>query len=240
MLIKILNKLSYPFIYLRDFLIESSLNNLSEKELFTSIYKSGYWKPLIGGSLSGSGSSEEATVNIKKELPHFLSNRNIKSILDIPCGDFNWMAEIDLSSVKYIGAEIVEELVLNNQNNFSKENRSFIVCDLLKDDLPSIDLIFVRDCFVHLTDVQIQTALSNIINSDAKYFASSTYPNIHENIKSKKKDRWRALNLTSPPFSLPEPLEELDDGWPQIELHANKKIGIWLMEDLKKQPKYQL
>lgn len=233
MFIRIINKLLSPFILIRDFYIEKSLDDLSEEQRFTAIYKSRYWKPFIGGSLSGAGSSEEATVNIRNELPIFLDDNKIKSILDLPCGDFFWMSKVNLNGIRYIGADIVQDIVIKNQNNFSREDRSFIVCDLLKDNLPKVDLVFVRDCLVHLEDKQIQSALSNIIRSGASYLATTTYPDINENIKPINKDRWRAINLTCPPFSLPEPLILLDDSWIKNPLDVSKKIGIWRVRDLK-------
>lgn len=229
---KILNKLFFPIIFFRDLIVERFLDGLSEKKRFKLIYKSGYWKPFFGESYSGAGSSEEATINIRSELPIFFEKHKIKSILDIPCGDFYWMSKVNLNGLRYIGAEIVEDLVLKNQNDFSSENLSFIVCDLIKDHLPKADVVFVRDCLVHLEDNQIQSALSNIIDSGSKFLATTTYPDTNENIQPVNKDRWRSLNLTCPPFSLPKPLILLDDSWQKNPLDNNKKIGIWRIKDL--------
>ena len=105
MIIRIVNKLLLPFVLLRDFLVELSIKNLSEKKRFELIYKSGYWKGFIGESLSGAGSSFDATENIRRELPILLSEFNIRSMLDLPCGDFYWMSQIDLQDIKYIGGD---------------------------------------------------------------------------------------------------------------------------------------
>ncbi len=82
---RILNKLLLPFVLLRDLLVELSIKNLSEKKRFELIYRSGYWKPFFGGSLSGSGSNLNSTENIRRELPIFLSEFSIHSMLDLPC-----------------------------------------------------------------------------------------------------------------------------------------------------------
>lgn len=37
-----------------------------------------------------------------------LKKYSIKSILDIPCGDFSWMKKIELDGIEYIGADIVK------------------------------------------------------------------------------------------------------------------------------------
>jgi hypothetical protein len=38
-------------------------------------------------------------------------------LLDIPCGDFNWMKLLNLG-VDYIGADIVGELIAENRRRF--------------------------------------------------------------------------------------------------------------------------
>jgi hypothetical protein len=42
-------------------------------------------------------------------------------MLDAPCGDFNWMKEVDLSAVHYTGGDIVEPLV--NSNHLLSDNK---------------------------------------------------------------------------------------------------------------------
>ena len=39
-------------------------------------------------------------------------------MLDIPCGDFYWMKEVDLKDIEYIGADIVDELIKKNNDKF--------------------------------------------------------------------------------------------------------------------------
>ena len=149
---KILNKFLLPFVLLRDIVVEFSIKNRSEKKRFEIIYKSGYWKPFFGGSLSGSGSNFDATENIRRELPILLSEFNILSILDLPCGDLYWMSKIDLQNIKYIGGDIVPDIIKENQKNFDKKSKKFIELNVIEDQLPIVDLVFVRDCLVHLEE----------------------------------------------------------------------------------------
>lgn len=231
MLNKVINKILFPIVFIRDFLVEAFLAKLSEKQKFKLIYKSGYWKPLFGGSLSGAGSSLESTKNIRYELPFFLKNYNIKSILDIPCGDFFWMSKVDLDVIQYIGADIVKELVNKNNNKFNSNQYSFFECDIVNGSLIKVDLIFVRDCLVHLEEAQIISAIKNVASSGSKFFASTTYPEVTLNTPPLNKDRWRQINLTEKPYNLPKPICLLDDSWEKNENDRNKKIGIWLIED---------
>jgi hypothetical protein len=41
----------------------------------------------------------------------------VSSILDIPCGDFNWTQSVNFGSCRYFGADIVEDLVSRTMNS---------------------------------------------------------------------------------------------------------------------------
>jgi len=143
----------------------------SLKEAFTQIYESNHWQ--AEESVSGTGSDNIQTKEIIKELPKLIKKYRIQSMIDVPCGDFNWMSKVNLSEINYLGADIVEELIAINTKNYSKGNISFVTLDLTKDKLPQADLIFVRDCFVHLSYENIYRALTNICNSESKYLLTT-------------------------------------------------------------------
>lgn len=229
----IVNKLnSSLFFVLRDKFVEWRLSCLDEKEKFRLIYKTRYWKEGGEGSKSGAGSDMRATDNIRKSLPEFLKKFNIRSMLDIPCGDFYWMSTLNLHNVDYIGADIVPEMIRDNNERYARKNLKFKVMDLVDDSLPDCDLIFSRDCLVHLLDEQVQSVIDNVRQSNAKFFATTMYADIDKNKLSKESDRWRPLNLTLEPFYLPEPFEILDDSWPENPVDVCKKIAVWRIQDL--------
>ena len=154
-------------------------------------------------------------------------------MLDIPCGDFFWLSKINLTHVEYFGADIVEKMVFENTKLHGSPNRKFIQLDLLHDPLPRCDLVLIRDCFVHLTNEQILTALNNIYCSGSKYMGITHYDDCVSNIKSHETDRWRPLNLTKNPFNLPDPFVKLDDSSIQNPIDRQKKLGFWQIKDLK-------
>ena len=93
------------------------------KELFTRYYRNNTWEG--SESVSGPGSDYEQTKYLVPELQIMLDIFNIKSIVDAPCGDFNWMRNVDLSKVNYVGGDIVDQLVLVNTKKYGKDNISF-------------------------------------------------------------------------------------------------------------------
>tara|TARA_R110000850_G_scaffold10555_4_gene37520 strand:+ start:388 stop:1026 length:639 start_codon:yes stop_codon:yes gene_type:complete len=167
------------------------------KEKFTGIFENNGWGSIE--SKSGKGSELQFTNTLREELPHLFKKYNIKSILDIPCGDFNWMKNTQLKSIKYKGADIIDKLIIQNKLNYP--GIQFEVLDIIKDKLPNVDLVFVRDCLVHLSDNNIFKALDNIQRSGSRYLLSTSFtkytfnPNIQEG-------KWKSINLMIEPYFL--------------------------------------
>ena len=84
----------------------------SIESTFSNIYLSNYWGS--HESVSGKGSTLSQTYRIRESLPIILEKYRINSLLDIPCGDFNWLSQIDLNSFQYIGGDIVYEIIKKN------------------------------------------------------------------------------------------------------------------------------
>jgi len=187
---------------------------------FSEIYDKNLWSS--AQSKSGSGSELMNTVVLRKELPYVFAKYNIKSILDIPCGDFNWMKEVDLTGIEYIGADIVPTLIEENKIKYPEVD--FRTLDITKNDLPKVDLIFVRDCLGHLSNNNVFKALEKIKASGSKYLLTTSFTkwNFNANIEN---GGWRCINLLIDPFKLkPQYLinEDCREGYP----HYNDKCMI--------------
>jgi SAM-dependent methyltransferase len=181
-------------------------------------------------SRSGPGSTLANTVVIRAELPKLTEEFGVTSILDIPCGDFNWMQHVDLHGAHYMGADIVDHLVALNRKRFGSEQREFRVLDLAVSELPRVDLILSRDCLVHFSYSLIRKALSNLQSSRSCYLLTTTYPNHHENVDISTGD-WRPLNLCAPPFIFPAPLRTIEEHHPE-QAYSDKSLGLWSVESL--------
>lgn len=84
--------------------------------VFTEIHDNQIWKS--NESKSGSGSELRNTALLRDQLEIFLKISECKKIVDLPCGDFNWMSKIDLQGATYIGVDIVEELIKKNREQY--------------------------------------------------------------------------------------------------------------------------
>jgi len=167
------------------------------KDVFGEIYDNNLWTS--GESKSGAGSELKSTEVIRKELPEVIKKFNIKTFLDIPCGDFNWMSHVGFDGVEYMGADIVENMIEENKKKF--ENVNFKLLDITKDELPKVDLVFARDILGHFDLYNIQKALTNIIQSGSKYLLTTSFTkwNYNSNIEN---GGWRPINLMIEPFNL--------------------------------------
>jgi len=227
---------SYPGIYrllgefyyvtLRIFTSKSKV-----EIIFNKIYKNNNWGDRH--SVSGPGSNLSNTENLRKELPPILNELNVKSLLDIPCGDFFWMKEIQLLIESYIGADIVNDLIVRNTKLYSDKNKKFILLDLTKDKLPKADTIFCRDCLPHLSFKLIHSAIQNIKSSGCEFLFTSTYTDTKKNYDIIT-GSFRKLNLELPPFNFPKPIRIINDVCQiENEILKDKYIGIWRISDFK-------
>lgn len=174
------------------------------------------------------GSSLAATEVVRAVLPQIVSRFDITTLLDMPCGDFNWMQHIGLPISRYIGADIVEELIAENRRRFSDPKRTFLNLDLTTDPLPPSDLVLCRDCLFHFSFPDISRAIANITRSDVKLLLTTTFPALRRN-RNVVTGEWRRLNLQIAPFLFPEPLMLIDEG-------DDKHLGLWRVSDLQSLP----
>jgi len=185
-------------------------------------------------SKSGNGSSVEQTFEIAQSLPALISQLKIRSILDIPCGDLEWMSRLDLSDVKYIGADIAPSLVSHLKSQFPE--KKFEVLDIVRNTLPLMDLVFCRDLFVHLSFRDIRSAIKNIKVSGSQYLASTTFTTRTINSDLPVFTRgvaWRTLNLELQPFNFPEPEFLIDEKCTEGNgLFFDKAMAIWRISNL--------
>ena len=217
-----------PSLFLRY--IKVHLSGLrSTEHVFTKVYKENSWGD--PESRSGSGSSLAQTNIVRPELKALVENLAATSMLDIPCGDFNWLSKVDLG-LDYIGADIVQNLVDENAKKYGNNNRRFIKLDLIQDKLPQVDIIFCRDVLVHFNNKQIFQAIKNIKRSRSTYLLTTTFPSVNKNINVATGE-WRALDLCKPPFNFPAPIRLIiEQSTEENELSASKCLGLWKISDI--------
>ena len=92
---------------------------------------------------------------------------------------------------------------------------------------PQVDLIFCRDCLVHLSYANVHKALDNFRASGSRYLLMTHFTGLAENHDIADGD-WHALNFTLARFSLPAPIRLIveicidGDG-----AYKDNSLGLW-------------
>lgn len=178
--------------------------------VFSAIYSSRFWnRGTSPESASGDGSTLAATVNTRRILERVIAEHGVKTLLDAPCGDFNWMQHVPLDNlgVKYTGADIVPDLIARNRQLFGSPTRNFLRLDLVADPPPPAhDLVLCRDCIMHLPNPDIARLLANISASGSRLLLLTVHPRITVNEEIDRVGGYHGVNPAHPPFNLPEPI----------------------------------
>ena len=209
---------------------KSKFSNLSIEERFEVIYAENSWES--NESSSGIGSEIKNTKEVLRALKQIISEFKIKSIIDVPCGDFNWMSSIDMSNIDYTGYDIVNSLIKKNNRKFKKANINFYHSDITSSELPKGDLMFVRDCLVHFSYEDIKKSIFRIKQSKSKYLMSTSFVDVKKNIDIYSAD-WRPINLEKEPFYFPKPIITFNEKCQEMDgIYADKSICLWKIEKL--------
>jgi 2-polyprenyl-3-methyl-5-hydroxy-6-metoxy-1,4-benzoquinol methylase len=208
------------------------------KERFTEVYKNNSWDNIE--SKSGLGSTLQNSKNDRIMLKEYIENNFNKNktikLIDIPCGDFNWM-NIFLKEMKnigyninYNGYDIVDEIINHNKLNYLSYN--FYQKDIVEEEIPNGDILLCRDLLNHLPENDNKKILKNIINSNCDHIFISNnrtkdfygiitqrvinHPNFNPILGSS-----RHLNIEIEPYN-----------WPKAK-SFNGHLGLWKINDLK-------
>lgn len=191
------------------------------EERFTEIYNSNHWNDTE--SRSGVGSTMKNTSELRAALPSLFAKYKIETLLDAPCGDFNWMKSVVAgTTLTYIGGDIVRPLIESNAARNEEPNIRFAHIDLTKSPLPDADLLLCRDCLFHLSYGDIAKVLANVLSSNIPLLLTTTNVVIGgetiENHDIKTGDM-RPINLFAQPFGVSRALDEIHDNLVSHQTH---------------------
>jgi hypothetical protein len=176
----------------------------------------GFGKP--PETANGPGSTVEATEAIREWLPGLFVRYDIRTMLDAPCGDWNWMRLVDLDYLnEYTGWDTDTNMVLKCQHRLEEGDHggSFTpdaiferVNILTVPEIPAYDLILSRDFLAHLPNEPIRGVLNKFKTSGSRFLLASHYPDADNEFVYKPQDftyfgyAERPVNLEKSPFNL--------------------------------------
>jgi SAM-dependent methyltransferase len=214
----------FQFWRWRDLIRDQFYGKAHRQAVFRRIHDRNLWGD--PESVSGTGSGSAATSSIRRELPGLFQRYGVRSVLDAPCGDFNWMKEVAEALDRYVGVDIVPDLIERNAINHGAETVSFICADIAVDPLPMADLVLCRDCFIHLPTRMIRSALRNFRATGSRYLLL-TSDGQAEPYRDIPIGSFRPVNFTQAPFSFPTPLCTLSE-----QETGNHQLCLWELRSL--------
>jgi hypothetical protein len=214
------------------------LARLDLAERFAQVFETNLWDE--AESRSGTGSSLAATARVRAELPALLRSLGVRRLLDVPCGDFHWMAHVDLAAAgveAYVGGDIVDAIVEGNRARHAGPGREFARVDLTAGPLPNVagapaDALFCRDCLVHLSFANVARVLDVLRASGVRWLVATTFPGRGANVDVAD-GNWRPLDLEGAPFHFPPPAAVLVEGCEEEGgAYADKALAAWRIAEL--------
>jgi hypothetical protein len=191
---------------------------------FTALWRDNGWGS--DETRSGAGSTLAATETLRAHLAELCRFLDIRQLVDAGCGDLNWMEKLSGQFELYLGLDVVPGMIEELERRFgTRRGHFFALRDATLDDLPRADAILCRDLMTHLSDEQVRAVLERVKTSGSRYLLATSYPGT-ENRDIPAGD-WRPIDLTRPPFSLPQPLLQIDERG-----DASKLLGVWQVKDL--------
>lgn len=194
------------------------LGHGSRRQAFQQVYASSMWGTGEGRFFSGSGSRGLAVdryveaMTKQFEALHKSLGRELV-VVDIGCGDF-FVGQAFLAAcpfIRYIGCDIVPELIEHHQKEHGSDRASFQVLDIVTDEPPKGDVCLVRQVFQHLSNGDVLDALDRLRGFEAVYLTEGNPVVRHGPVNPDKASNGhirfgprgvgRGLEWREPPFS---------------------------------------
>jgi hypothetical protein len=144
----------------------------------------------------------------------------------------------ELALERYVGVDIVPELIEDNRRRYGDARCGFEVADLTTGPLPPADLVLCRDLLVHLAYRDARATLRALRATGAEHLLCTSFPGVERNYDIEAGD-WRPLNMERAPFRFPAPRRVIAEGWnvltpdePYEPVWATRVLGLWSFDEL--------
>jgi len=189
--------------------------------MFQSVYRNHLWGD-DGASafFSGVGSRGDHAQSYLTAITPLLAQHAREAadelvIVDLGCGDFVIGGALleSLPNARYIGCEIVPELVTHNTVKFGTDRIQFQQIDIVRDELPTGNVCLLRQVLQHLSNSEITAILTKLVNYEHVYVSEGQplvregNPNPDKTAGAEVRFDWRAgrgrgVELDLPPWNL--------------------------------------
>lgn len=162
-------------------------------------------------SLSGPGSSKYQASDVRDFLQDSINKHSIKKILDLGCGDWNWMEDVDLQGAEYLGIDCDDNMIQQNLTKYGSDKIKFQVGDIFSGQIPKVDLVICRDVLFHVRQELAMRLIDRLKKIDDLFFLSTSFNQQDVNADIQRYcdiEDWGyyQINLLQKPFNLGDTL----------------------------------
>jgi hypothetical protein len=188
---------------------------------FRSVYRYGKWgKSTESRFFSGVGSYGEPAIQYAAVMSTIIADLIGKLdeppiLVDLGCGDFSVGSQLlsHLPPVRYIGCDVVQELIVENNARYGNDSVEFRAIDMVSDELPEGHICTVRQVFQHLPNRDILSVLRKL-KKFRHLYVTEGQPLTREGIVNPDKPsnaevrfdwrtgRGRGVELDQPPYNV--------------------------------------
>lgn len=166
---------------------------------FSTIYREDLWE---GGS--GIGSTVTNTAPYRKCVEEFIRANGIQSVVDLGCGDWQSTHLIDWNGASYLGLDVVPSVIEANRRKWGPRGFQFRLVDISKDELPSADLLLIKDVLQHWPNRNVLDFLPKLDNFKYAIVCNGIKGGPDRPMNSDiALTGFRPIDLRLPPFNLP-------------------------------------
>ena len=96
-------------------------------------------------------------------MSEFLGRFNTPvDVVDLGCGDFNVGRQIRRKAARYVGCDVVPDLISRNREMYNDLDVDFRIVDISEDDLPGGDVVIIRQVLQHLSNDAIMRVVKKL------------------------------------------------------------------------------
>lgn len=163
--------------------------------VFSEIYDTGMW----GGGSGGGSALTRSVAMYTGFLEAFIRQKNVRSVVDVGCGDWQFSRYLNLDGVDYLGLDAAQSVVEANAAVYGRPGVRFECVDATR-GIPQCDLVISKDVLQHLSNNTVEAILASISTNSRHAIVTNDYS--PENVDCSNGDT-RPLDITRPPFSIP-------------------------------------
>jgi len=162
------------------------------KSTFELIYDRSVW-----GGGSGTGSNLQYTLIYAAYAQHLIDRADVRTIVDLGCGDWRFSKYLDLKGRDYLGVDIVPSVIDANTAAYGSAHIRFQAADITTFEIPPCDLLLCKDVLQHLSNANVQAILGRARIAGIAAITNDYYP-VNEDCEN---GSTRPIDITAKPFS---------------------------------------